>query len=244
MAQDINKFIDKLSNLVKETEKLGDDSTLIDLINTISTLSDEAGGFGGEISRVVPSNLNMYSTTFQNAYKSLKTAAENAQKGISSLIDYLDNIPIGSLRKKSFDPNSVQEPVAQLNTAPDLSGGPKSAVLNGNDTMEESFYKRDFKLETRLREANENYGNYDFKSITESMQNEGLASDGFELGELSGQSRRMAEQTETDTTKVLNESGSFNFSSWKHNGVKDSMGLDLGAMNESTALDDTPSFVG
>lgn len=265
MAQDINKFIEKLTNASKDMGKLKNDNVLIDAINTLMNLSDEAGGFGGEVARVVPSNLHVYSESLTGLYKSLKTAAENAESGINQLIDYLDSMPIGSIRKKQFgtssdtkDEPSTEVPTPSVDLTPNTDGGPKSAVVQ-NESLEEpaslsDFYHRDFNFKGQVFNESKETSPFNFAEISNDLDNSGKTFDFGALNSIQGRYERINEserfEEEEDTSvgeqvtglkkRILERKGvESKPSKLDFNQLKlNTPDLDLGRMTESYGNDD------
>src|SRR5574344_109310 len=119
---DITKISDSLTDAAVDANELSNDKTLVKLINNIDAIKDTCAGFGGEIARVMPIKLKVEIDSLTGLYNQLCTTSRSVAEGLKGLVDYMDNIPLGELRKKSFMSTPNIPDSATVNQTPDTNG--------------------------------------------------------------------------------------------------------------------------
>jgi hypothetical protein len=147
MAQDINKLF---NDLTKAQE------SILNIVDSLNQLSTSSIAFSGEIAKVVPQNLKVCIDQL------LEVAQGQGQSSLSSLMDFLDNIPISEIRKQSLVKTTVNtegvdrtSTQAQINTQPNLANGPQSAMAESfslKNYVKDTYGKKSVK---QMRESNE-----------------------------------------------------------------------------------------
>jgi len=130
---------------------------VISLMETTEDLSKAASVYNGEISRVLPLNL-------KSVLGKLSTILEGSgQDSITSLIDFLDAVPLSDVREKPIserrlDASAMADDIPArpaISTAPDLSRGPQSAVMKESRDLSAYYkdaYRENNSNEKRLHE--------------------------------------------------------------------------------------------
>ena len=90
------------------------------LINEVAALADEASATGGKVADVLPLNLKKCVDILADV------AFGEQQYSFDNLIDYIDNIPIGELRRKPVYQNGVNvQRQEHINTTPNTNIAPQ-----------------------------------------------------------------------------------------------------------------------
>lgn len=135
--------IDVVNKIIGPLNSAQDD--IIALIDNLSEISQNATYAGGEISRVISSNL-------QKTIENLTNIANGTdQSSLSSLLTYMNNVPLGQIVPQSIKrnisaatnavsgENAVSMPTpaaAPVNITPDTSSGPQSAIVTANESVQ------------------------------------------------------------------------------------------------------------
>ena len=175
----------KIEAAAKKARKLQKDKDLIDLINELDNLRKESASYNGEIARVCPSTLQAQIDTLVGMFRQLQMNAKTTETALLNLVNFVDRLPNGEFRKKLIDDSDEGEdggpelndgilPQQTIDTTPDVSAGPQSAVLNNN--IPESltdYYKKDFNNGALFREARESSA-FSFNKIAGDLDNAGI----------------------------------------------------------------------
>src|SRR5574344_236355 len=135
--------IDVVNKIIGPLNAAQDD--IIALIDNLSEISQNATYTGGEIGRVISSNL-------QKTIENLTNIANGTdQSSLSSLLTYMNNVPLGQIVPQSIKRNisaasnaasvektSVTQHAAPINVTPDTSAGPQSAIVTANESIQNS----------------------------------------------------------------------------------------------------------
>lgn len=128
-------------------------------IDEFDALSNEANEIGGDLARVLTSQAQV------SIDQILAVVQGEGQNSIIGLTDYLDNVPLKSLKAQSGSEKYVKDtgsatggvapasqPVggADIDVTPDTEGGPKSAVQEDIDL---SQYYKNFATKKKMNEA-------------------------------------------------------------------------------------------
>lgn len=192
---DITRISDLLTDAAVDANELSNDKTLIKLINNIDSIKDSCAGFGGEVARIVPIQLKAEIDHLTGLYNQVCNTSRTVAEGLKNLVDMLDNIPLGQLRKKSFqnmpDVSSTQQQDNEaameepaVATAPANNGEPKSALLRQDESTDfwrnvRSNVKREAYSFQRGADEGDSNGGVEFGKIKESLKGHQ-----FDLGEL------------------------------------------------------------
>lgn len=158
----------KIEAAAKKARKLQKDKDLIDLINELDNLRKESASYNGEIARVCPSTLQAQIDILVGMFRQLQMNAKTTETALLNLVNFVDRLPNGEFRKKLIDDSDEGEdggpelndgilPQQTIDTTPDVSAGPQSAVLNNNPLPESlsDYYRKDFNNGALFREARE-----------------------------------------------------------------------------------------
>lgn len=186
---DVNKLVDSLIKLQTKAEQL---------INEVAALADEASATGGKVADVLPLNLKKCVDILADV------AFGEQQYSFDNLIDYIDNIPIGELRRKPVYQNGVNvQRQEHINTTPNTNMAPQSSIARESSALER-FYKDSFK-ETAKKEINPNWS---FDEIKESFSSR---ADALEIEAQSFSERAMMSEA-SNVVKSMRESADRVFS--------------------------------
>ena len=176
----------KIEAAAKRARKLQKDKDLIDLINELDNLRKESASYNGEIARVCPSTLQAQIDILVGMFRQLQMNAKTTETALLNLVNFVDRLPNGEFRKKLIDDSDEGEdggpelndgilPQQTIDTTPDVSAGPQSAVLN-NSPLPESlsdYYRKDFNNGALFREARESSA-FSFDKITGDLDKAGI----------------------------------------------------------------------
>lgn len=176
----------KIEAAAKRARKLQKDKDLIDLINELDNLRKESASYNGEIARVCPSTLQAQIDILVGMFRQLQMNAKTTETALLNLVNFVDRLPNGEFRKKLIDDSDEGEdggpelndgilPQQTIDTTPDVSAGPQSAVLN-NSPLPESlsdYYRKDFNNGALFREARESSA-FSFDRITGDLDKAGI----------------------------------------------------------------------
>jgi|SRR5574344_18600 hypothetical protein len=115
---------------------------LLKVIDELDALGDLAVSFGGDIARVLPSQLKASTDAIMGLISGPN------QNSIDSLTEYLDNVPLGAIKshtaedRLSGDSGTAPAPTPQIDTTPHTENGPQTAVHEDIDLSQ--FYKQNF----------------------------------------------------------------------------------------------------
>ena len=176
----------KIEAAAKRARKLQKDKDLIDLINELDNLRKESASYNGEIARVCPSTLQAQIDILVGMFRQLQMNAKTTETALLNLVNFVDRLPNGEFRKKLIDDSDEGEdggpelndgilPQQTIDTTPDVSAGPQSAVLNNNPLPESlsDYYRKDFNNGALFREARESSA-FSFDRITGDLDKAGI----------------------------------------------------------------------
>ena len=176
----------KIEAAAKKARKLQKDKDLIDLINELDNLRKESASYNGEIARVCPSTLQAQIDVLVGIFRQLQMNAKTTETALLNLVNFVDKLPNGEFRKKLIDDSDEEAegpdlndgilPPQSIDTTPDTSTGPQSAVLGNNPSYNESlsdYYKRDFNNGASFREARQNSA-FSFDRISNDLDRAGF----------------------------------------------------------------------
>lgn len=176
----------KIEAAAKKARKLQKDKDLIDLINELDNLRKESASYNGEIARVCPSTLQAQIDILVGMFRQLQMNAKTTENALINLVNFVDRLPNGEFRKKLIDDSDEGEdggpdlndgilPQQTIDTTPDVSAGPQSAVLDNNPLPESlsDYYKKDFNNGAAFREARESSA-FSFNKIAGDLDNAGI----------------------------------------------------------------------
>lgn len=159
MAQEINSIINSLTSMKPKIEKLAKNNELINIIDDLNDLIADAESFGGVIKQLVPVQLKAQVDALTGVYNQLKTISKSASTAVDNIIDNVDNIPIGQLRKKSMksiaDEGQEDEGYGDdIDTTPNTAMGAQSAIgaRRESNTLSD-YYKSNFKENKSMKSA-------------------------------------------------------------------------------------------
>lgn len=158
MAQEINSIINSLTSMKPKIEKLAKNNELINIIDDLNDLIADAESFGGVIKQLVPVQLKAQVDALTGVYNQLKTISKSASSAVDNIIDNVDNIPIGQLRKKSMksiaDEGQEEEYGADdyIDTTPNTSMGAQSAIRRESNSLSD-YYKTTFKENRAMKSS-------------------------------------------------------------------------------------------
>ena len=176
----------KIEAAAKKARKLQKDKDLIDLINELDNLRKESASYNGEIARVCPTTLQSQIDVLVGIFRQLQMNAKTTETALLNLVNFVDRLPNGEFRKKLIDDSDEGEdggpdlndgilPQQTIDTTPDVSAGPQSAVLDNNSYSESlsDYYKRDFNNGATFREARESSA-FSFNKIAGDLDRAGV----------------------------------------------------------------------
>lgn len=169
MAQDINRILDSLSDYATDALDVANDKDLATLIDKLDDLADQSAVFGGEIARVLPTRIRTQVEALKNLFAQVQSVAKSANAELNNLVDFVDTIPVGQLRKKGLSLTSANvAPDAQSNTpvAPIPSVDPEAAPKSEMLKQEESLWGQ---LKSNFRESSRPTNGFNFSKIRESV---------------------------------------------------------------------------
>lgn len=168
MAQDINRILDSLSDYATDALDVSNNKELATLIDKLDDLADQSAVFGGEISRVLPTRIRAQVEALKSLFTQVQSVAKSANAELNNLVDFVDTIPVGQLRKKGLSlttapTNDVQAPVQSTHIpSVNLDAGPKSEMLK----QEESLWGQ---LKSNFRESARPSSGFNFNKIRENV---------------------------------------------------------------------------
>ena len=176
----------KIEAAAKKARKLQKDKDLIDLINELDNLRKESASYNGEIARVCPTTLQSQIDILVGIFRQLQMNAKTTESALLNLVNFVDRLPNGEFRKKLIDDSDEGDegpdlndgilPQQTIDTTPDLTAGPQSAVLDNQPTYNESlgdYYRRDFNNGAAFREARESAA-FSFNKISGDLDRAGF----------------------------------------------------------------------
>lgn len=157
MAQEINSIINSLTSMKPKIEKLAKNNELINIIDDLNDLIADAESFGGVIKQLVPVQLKAQVDALTGVYNQLKTISKSASTAVDNIIDNVDNIPIGQLRKKSMKSiaDEGQEDYGvddYIDTTPNTAIGAQSAIRHESTSLSD-YYKSNFRENRAMKSS-------------------------------------------------------------------------------------------
>lgn len=155
MATDINRIY---NGMVGAQEKI------VALISELTKVKNEASGFGGEIARVLPQNLDACISTLTELYEG------GSQNSLSSLLEFLDNLPYGQLRPQATTKTTLlrdeeglgMRSAPVVDTNPNMQMAPQSAIRHESTLSD--FYKDSFRENQQVQRTSGRFSFDDIKS--------------------------------------------------------------------------------